>query len=421
MKLINCLSLVILLFLLISCNLKDKSVSQENRLNNKNEKVGQITYFNKWQEGYLDIHHINTGSGDASFIILPDGTTMLFDAGIIHKEKFENKYAPLKATSTKLNSSLSPAQWIAAYIKNVLPKDSIQIDYALVSHFHEDHYGSMVELGRMVPIKKIIDRDYPDYNFPLDLESFLSKDAIFNEYISFIEKNKIPAEALKAGSNNQIVLLKNKEKYQNFTIRNIKSNATIWSGEKEDTFEYFTAEDMISFYKGKYNENPLSLALKISYGDFDYFTGGDNTGLQGFGLPYWFDVETPMAKAVGDVEVTTLNHHGNRDATNAFFVKTLDPKVVIQQSWCSDQPGQEVYQRLVYKDKNAEKRDIFATNMHNETLVTYGPWFKKNYKSLSGHVVVRVHPKGDKYEVIVLNDSDIELTIKQKFGPYYSK
>lgn len=34
-----------------------------------------------WQKGMLDIHHINTGRGDATFMIFPDGTTLLVDAG----------------------------------------------------------------------------------------------------------------------------------------------------------------------------------------------------------------------------------------------------------------------------------------------------------------------------------------------------
>ena len=34
-----------------------------------------------WTEGMLDLHHINTGRGDAAFHIFPDGTTMLLDAG----------------------------------------------------------------------------------------------------------------------------------------------------------------------------------------------------------------------------------------------------------------------------------------------------------------------------------------------------
>lgn len=405
------LAVIVSFVLLLSC--KDK---------NSIQKVEKGNLLPEWQEGFLDIHHINTGRGDASFLILPDRTTMVFDAGNLDKEKFEKKYKPLKATQPLPSSSISAADFIASYIINLIPNNKNPlINYGVISHFHQDHYGSLVDLGNEIPIEKIIDRNYPDYNYPIDLKQYLSKDSIFLNYQKFIKENKVAVESLKAGSNSQIQLQYFKNKYPTFQIQNVKSNATIWTGKSNETFDYFKAEEMTTFYKGKYNENTLSLALKISYGNFDYFTGGDNTGLQGFGLPYWFDVETPMAKAVGKVEVTTLNHHGNRDATNAFFVKTLDPKVVIQQSWCSDHPGQEVYQHLIYKEENAEDRAIFATNMHNETLVTYGPWFKDNYKSMQGHVLVRVYPKGDKYEVFILNDDTLDLTVKEKFGPYKSK
>ena len=372
-----------------------------------------------WKDGYLDIHFINTGSGDMSFLQLPDGTTVLIDAGNLDKKAFEAKYAPLKATAPVPNDSLTAAQWASMYIKNVLPKNSAPvIDYAIITHFHEDHYGSLVPLGRIIPIKTLIDRNYPDYNFPLDLRSFLAKNDLFQSYLSFIQQENVPAQALRVGSDTQIKLRHSPLKYPNFHIRNVKANGTIWTGQAEETFQYFTAADMTNFYEGKYNENPLSLAFKISYGDFDFFTGGDNTGLQGYGMPQWFDVETPIAKAVGEVEVTTLNHHGNRDATNDFFVKTLNPAVVIQQLWCSDHPGQEVYQRLIYKEKNAAGRLILSTNMHPETLVTYGPWFRDNYQSSKGHIVVRVEPGGKQYKVFVLDDADQSLRIKQVFGPF---
>ncbi len=303
---------ILLFFLtLISCN------SNENKLTLKEKDSPQNANFDNWEKGYLDIHHINTGSGDTSFMILPDGTTMLFDAGKIDKHGFEIKYAPLKATSLKPNDSLSAALWVVNYLKEIFPKgENPVIDYALISHFHGDHYGSLVEFGKVIPIKKMIDRNYPKYDFPLDLNEFFKENKIFQDYQFFIDSTKVAIESLEVGSATQIKLLKSAEKYPTFKIQNVKSNATIWTGKENETFEYFTAEEMTDYYKGKYNENPLSLALKISYGDFDYFTGGDNTGLQGFGLPYWFDVETPIAKVVGKVEVTTLNHHGNRDATN---------------------------------------------------------------------------------------------------------
>ncbi|MFS4457377.1 ComEC/Rec2 family competence protein [Maribacter sp. 2304DJ31-5] len=399
----------------LSCNTR---VTVDESKNNQSNST-KADYLLKWEEGFLDIHHINTGSGDTSFMVLPDGTTLLFDAGNLNKAEFEEHVGPLKATAPVPNDSLSAAGWIARYIKNLFPKNiEPTIDYALISHFHSDHYGSLMELGENLKIKKIIDRDYPDYDFPFDIRKQLSSDRTFQEYLAFIEENPVEVASLQVGKSSQISLL-NTPDYPDFKVIGVKSNATIWTGKGEDTFEYFTKEEMISYYKGRYNENPLSLAIKISYGNFDYFTGGDNTGLQGYGHPEWFDVEAPMAKAVGKVEAMTLNHHGNRDATNGFFVETLDPKVVVQQLWCSDHPGQEVYQRLIYKDGEMEERDIFSTNMHPETLVTYGPWFKDNYKSTQGHVVIRVLPKGNQYYVYVLEEEN--MAIKQKHGPYVTK
>lgn len=374
----------------------------------------------KWEAGFLDIHHINTGSGNSCFMILPDGTTLVFDAGSLDKKAFEESRAPLKATSPIPSDSLSTSGWIAKYITQVHPegKNAI-IDYALVSHFHGDHYGSLVTLGNLLPIKRVIDRNYPHYDFPLDLRKQLVGNKTFQDYLKFLDDPQVEASSLKVGKNDQIVLLKNPVEYNSFTIRNVKANAQIWTGNSEDAFQYFSKEQMTQFYKGSYNENPLSLALKISYGAFDYFTGGDNTGLQGYGMPQWFDVETPMARAVGKVEALTLNHHGNRDATNMNFVETLNPKVVVQQLWCSDHPGQEVYQRLIYDGEGMEKRDIFSTNMHPETLVTYGPWFKDNYKSTGGHVLIRVDPGGNLYSVFILDEAT--LKVKQKHGPYTSQ
>ena len=45
----------------------------------QNEKVGDT--YRGWREGEMDIHHIYTGRGESSFIIMPDATTMLIDVG----------------------------------------------------------------------------------------------------------------------------------------------------------------------------------------------------------------------------------------------------------------------------------------------------------------------------------------------------
>lgn len=41
-------------------------------------KVGEI--LPAWQEGEMDIHFINTTTGESAFVIMPDGTQLLIDA-----------------------------------------------------------------------------------------------------------------------------------------------------------------------------------------------------------------------------------------------------------------------------------------------------------------------------------------------------
>lgn len=399
--------------------------------------------FPEWQPGSFEIHHINTGRGDATYFIFPDGTEMLFDVGDLGLDILPN-HPPLKVAPARPNASKNPGEWIADYIKQVRPQHKkLIIDYVAISHFHEDHYGNaenrtkksksgnfiqtgITELGDIIPISTLIDRAYPSYNIPLDLSEYYGK--TFKNYLAFIkektdkekiETHHLQVEALIPGSNSQISLNYHKEKYPTFTVRNVKSNGSIWTGENNETFEYLVPAETVD-ENGRFNENPLSLALEFSYGDFDYFTGGDMTGLQGFGLPKWFDVETPVAKSVGQVDALALNHHGNRDATNENFLKGLAPQTIIQQAWVSDHPGGEVAHRMASTKIYPGRRHIFSTSMAEETKVAIGPWLVNAYTSFEGHVVIRVEPSGNEYKVFVLDDKSPNLEVKAIYGPFQS-
>jgi beta-lactamase superfamily II metal-dependent hydrolase len=385
-----------------------------------------------WQKGNLEIHHINTGSGNSSFFIFPDGTTLLFDAGEIDRKAKSRTSNPLKAAPALPNDSTTAAQCIVNYIQHVLPSIK-QIDYAIISHFHADHFGStnpnsmssakgkyklsgITEVNEYLPIQKLIDRDYPNYNFPVDIKTHSFEKESFVNYLAFVETlSKITSvEKIEIGSNTQI---HEKNPNPDFQIRTICANGSVWTGDKKTVTPI-----MPSLISAKeYNENPLSIALKISYGKFDYFTGGDLTGLHGFELPQWFDMETPVANVVGAVDALSLNHHGVRDATNEIFLKTLQPQVIIQQSWSSNHPGEEVLHRIISPSIYGGKRAIFATYIHQETITTYGRWLADNYQSMRGHIVIRVKPGGKEFEVFILDDSQLNVNVLKTFGPYYSK
>ena len=50
-----------------------------------------------------------------------------------------------------------------------------------------------------------------------------------------------------------------------------------------------------------------------------------------------------------------------------------------------------------------------------------GPIMDSIYKSYNGHVVIRVAPGEDQYEVFILDDTSKRREIVKRFGPYQSK
>ncbi|MCF0069116.1 hypothetical protein LZD49_01450 [Dyadobacter sp. CY261] len=385
-----------------------------------------------WQEGGMDIHHISTGMGNATFLILPDGTTMLVDAGALDPTEERTKSA--RNTSARPNADRQPGEWIARYIHKVASK--AVVDYALITHFHDDHMGTptsisrkseqgkyvlagITEVAEFVPVKKIIDRGWPDYAYPRP-----SKDSMMLNYRRFLDwqvKNKgLRVETSVPGRHDQIVLLHDPQKYKNlFEIRNISANGEIWTGVSGITRRHFP--ELKDLKPEQYpSENMCSIATRISYGKFDYFTGGDTPGVLQPGVPLWHDVETPVAKAVGPVDVHILDHHGNRDSQNDFLLGALRPRVLVIPVWSSDHPGQDVLDRIYSQRIYQGDRDVFATGMLEANKLVIGEMLNR-LKSDSGHVVIRVAKGGETYQVLVLDDSDERLTIKAVHGPYTSR
>ncbi|WP_153798403.1 hypothetical protein [Foetidibacter luteolus] len=400
-----------------------------------------------WQEGFLDLHHINTGRGNAAYYIFPDGTTMLFDAGEMNPA--DDRVLTPRNSVIRPDNSKHPYEWIAHYIQQAAPKShKAVLDYAAISHFHDDHFGSMYPntpvaasaryaltgitgVGDIIPIKTLLDRGYPDYCIPVDLKKLLASyksegtfyEKSFYNYLDFIkaqQANGLKAARFKAGSKEQIKMLYQPQKFPGFYVQNVKVNGDIWTGKDSSTLQHFPPVDTAN-RKTWPDENSLSLVFTINYGPFVYYTGGDCGGNIFYGDAPWRDVETPVAKAIGEVDVATLDHHGNRDAVNEFQVKTFKPKVWIEQVWSADHPGHEVLIRLTTKHLYSEERDLFATNMLDANKYVIGPLIDRSYKSTQGHIVVRVLPGGKEYYIIILDDSRKDMPVKQVFGPYLSK
>lgn len=368
-----------------------------------------------WEEGYLDIHHISTGCGDCTFCILPDGTTLLVDAG----GRVSNAERQVPA---RPNAERTPGDWIVDYIIRHFPMNRTkQIDYFLSTHFHLDHLAAFIDIAQSLPISKIIDRGYPDYM----LRRPGSNEIFFHQYLRLANQleSKSPGtmEQFKVGSNKQFILNNDPERYAgSFEIRNLIANGVMWTGKEEDTTSLFPSLEGITGTDFP-EENSLSCAIKLSYGQFDYYTGGDLTGYPKPGRPQWHDLETPLAPVIGPVEVCVINHHGYNNATNDTFIKTLVPEVFIISASDALHPNHSTLYRMLAKELYPADRDVFSTNLHSAARVVIGS-LTDRMKSTQGHIVIRVSPGGSNYSVYILDDSQAEsIAVKAVYGPYLCK
>ncbi len=379
----------------------------------KAENKSDKEYLPQWQEGYLDIHQIATGRGNAAFLILPDGTTMIIDIGDLGDRASEAIVPALP------NDSLMPAEWIVKYIRNFyshMGKEN-KIDYIMLTHHHNDHIGGpwsgsttaegrgydytgVAQLVEYLKPDKIVDRDYPDYNYPT--RDFVKKsDNVYLEhYLNFVEYQSkvegIKFEKQEVGSNTQFPLLYNPEAYPEFEIRTIYSSGRIWTGEGTES-EWLFPEISTMSESNYPNENIESSAIHLSYGNFDFFTAGDITGTQGG----WKDVETPVARLVGAVEVTVANHHAYSDAQTSNLVSIFRPKAFIIPAWDEYHPQAVAMQNMVNDELYPEERYIFTTGLVEACINRIGDM--AGYIEPYGHIVTRVYPGGDEYQIFTLD------------------
>lgn len=385
--------------------------------------------------GGMDIHHINTGEGNAAFFIFPDGTTMLFDCG----DGRDIKRTPNFKAPPRPNGSRSPAEWIARYIQKFHPAGpDAALDYFVVSHFHSDHMGGVAELTRRMKIRTFLDRAWPDYQKTVPFTGPLAeqyKTALQDQ----IERHGAKAGLFRAGAADQIVLRNDPAKFPQFEVRNIAVNGEVWTGTGTEARRRMPSSEVP-------NENASSVALRIRYGSFDYFSGGDLPGVPGGETrktplpaaarnppPEWADMESPIAWVTGPVDVLVLNHHGGQDTTNAFFLSVLQPRVAIAQVWDSIQVTSEVLQRLQSERIYPGPRDIFTTNglwpgKKEHMIVFYGEEVALRHAedlqriaANQGHIVVRVAPGGGSYRIYVLDDSEESFRVRSLHGPYASR
>lgn len=360
--------------------------------------------FPQWSVGQLDIHQIATGRGNAAFVAFPDGTTMLLDAG---------DAGDTEDASPVPNASRSPGEWITRYIRHMLVGRRAELDYAVFTHFHKDHIGGVAVVAADLPMAHVIDRGWPDYGYLTP-----PNDEFYARYRQVVASHASVMARAQAGSTRQIVPVH--APVDGFDVRIISVNDRVWTGSGDETKVRFPAIQAIAAPEDRPTENMCSISMRIRYGRFDYFTGGDMPGYPVPGAPAWHDVESDVARAIGPTDAHMVNHHGSIEEENLFWLATLRSRVMVVPAWAATHPSPDVLKRMLSTRVYPQPRDIFITSFRPETKAAIGGRAKQ-VASDHGHVVIRVEPGGSRYWVMVLDDTAETYRVRSVHGPYKSE
>lgn len=366
--------------------------------------LGEGSRYPGWRFGELDIHFIHTGAGESTFFIFPDGTTMLLDCGYLESR------GPGYADAIPLapSGSRRAGEWLRRYIERLIPQR--EIDYLMFSHWHSDHVEGLPDILESFRFRNYFDHQYPKagaYSSSLDATAV----DMVKRWLPDATRAGMKAEPFKVGAFKQIDLQHDPKKYFSrvFSIRNLAANGVVWDGKKG--VRDIVGDHLKKVGGKRVNENSLSAAMLVRYGNFKYFTGGDLEGefvdLNGGKV----SLEAAVGAVAGPVEVCKTNHHGYYYSMCADFVRSVRPKLYLSSTWSPNQVNDITL-------SNMASRDLYP----GERTIAYGhiPSFKKGayagrdfMKDIApeGHVVVKVVPGGFAYRLYTLATDDESMRV----------
>jgi Metallo-beta-lactamase superfamily len=376
----------------------------------------QPSTLDPWTPGTLDIHHLAYGRGNSTFLLAPDGTTLLIDAGT-HEDSTELSCAQ------KPNNQVRPGQWIAAYaLRHMQPATRRELDYAILTHLHPDHLGDLgpenppapegnyrltgiSDVDAVLPIRTLIDRASPDYAYPTPQTAPYATNYI--AYVRARQQRHATVERIQPGRADQIRLTQNAASYPQFQIRNLAANGEVWTGvlpaqasATRSTFPPLSTLTPADFP----TENMCSIALRLDYGNFRYYTGGDLTSDTEDTNESWRDIETAVAQACGPVDVAVADHHAFFDAMSPATIRALRPQDFIIPSWYVGHPSIAPLRRMLSPALDPIPHAVYATCIMDANRLV-NQLFINKLRSQNGHIIVRVAPGGESFRIIITNNA----------------
>ena len=262
-------------------------------------------------DGELKVHFIDVGQGDSAFVELPDGKTMLIDAG------------------TRASSGV-----VKGYVE-ALGYD--RIDYVVATHPHEDHIGGLPVVLRSFDVGAVY------------APKAQANTRIFEEFLDAVE-----------GKGLEITTAYKGRAIGEYATEQTGGRANERANERaNDTENYKISILSPTQYANPEDLNDASVVIRIEYGKASFLFTGDAGS------------DVLSSTVYQPCSVLKVSHHGSRTGTTKSLVKTLKPGaavISVGEDNSYGHPSQQVLEALgdtkVYRtDKNGT---IIATTTGDE-------------------------------------------------------
>jgi beta-lactamase superfamily II metal-dependent hydrolase len=234
----------------------------------------------------LDIYFIDVEGGAATLIVTPEKESLLMDCGWKQKDQRDAKRI--------------------LYVARQLAGLS-QIDYFVASHFHTDHFGAILQLSELIPIRKFYDhavmvptQDYDKELYPDYQKASAGKRQLLRPGdLIPLRTGSVPIRLTCVASDGKVI------------------SKAAGGGAGPNPF----CKDA-KLQENDPSDNAKSIALLLSFGQFEFLDCGDLT----------WNIEQQLAcpeNRIGKIDLFMVTHHGVNISNNPVLVRAIQPRVTV--------------------------------------------------------------------------------------------
>ncbi len=245
----------------------------------------------------LDIYFVDTEGGQATLMVTPSGETFLFDAGFPGAGRFNSPIGnPAEARDPQRIFAVASTAGVK------------QIDHLIISHYHGDHFGGVMELAQLMPIHEYIDHAPPSLLADSVVPGTI---ALHEAYVAL--RSKARHIQPKAGD---------RLRYRDVTMDVLATDGQPTTKALPGGGRRNQACTTGGVPPQEPTENPMSTAVVVTFGEFRFMNPGDLTG------PALYALSCPT-DLIGPLSVYLVAHHGGADGSDISLFAASKPLVAV--------------------------------------------------------------------------------------------